>query len=306
MDRRQLLKRLLLAGPVAYLGLTNCQKAGNDSQNIKWAMGWILWREYDEQEMTLTDSFQDLKDLGTDGIELTLRKREFKQFNVTLARVKEMLDDYGLAVSGHYFSGPFYDKSSFSEIREELQQKINSLKFFNARHIIIGPPRFSKAGNRLETIKSMGPVLNDLGKIAQDQGVEIGIHPHLKTIIETPEDIHAIMDATDPRFVYMSPDTGHIHLGGGDVVEILTTYKQRLNYFHFKDAAGEYTYPDFKPNLRELGSGEIDFLAVMRLLREIKYKGWINVEQDATELAPRASAEKSMKFIDNMLKPIYT
>ncbi len=62
----------------------------------------------------------------------------------------------------------------------------------------------------------------------------------------------------------------------------------------------------FKANIREPGGGKIDFPGAMRLLLEIKYKGWINVEQDATELAPRASAEKSMKFINNMLKPIYT
>ncbi len=305
MDRRQF-TRLGLAATAACFGLVNCRRTETSSQNIRWAMGWILWRGFDGKEMKLTDAFQDLKDLGADGIELTLRKREFKQFNVTPEKVKEMLDEYGLAVSGNYFSEPFYELSRFPEIRATMQEKIDSLKVFDAKYIIVGPPKPPKQGDRMETIKSMGPVLNELGKIAQDQGVEIGIHPHLKTIIETPKDIHAIMDATDPRYVYMSPDTGHMHLGGGDVVEILTLYRDRLNYFHFKDASGEFIFPDFKPNLRELGSGEIDFPGVMRLLCDIKYNGWINVEQDSTKLTPRASAEKSMEYINNTLKPIYT
>ena len=56
--------------------------------------------------------------------------------------------------------------------------------------------------------------------------------------------------------------------------------------------------------MRELGNGEVDFPAVMQLLNETGYTGWINVEQDFTSQTPRKSAEQSMEYINKQLKPI--
>jgi inosose dehydratase len=152
----------------------------------------------------------------------------------------------------------------------------------------------------------MAPFLNELGKIAGDAGMEIGIHPHVNTIVETPAEIDMIMELTDPNYVGMAPDTGHIQLGGGDPVEIIKKYSNRLCYFHLKDVAGKFERPNFGPNIREMGKGEVDFPAVMNVLKEIEYKGWLNVEQDYTEMTPLESATESMGYINKIMKPIYT
>ncbi|MBD3378615.1 TIM barrel protein [candidate division KSB1 bacterium] len=303
MQRRRFIRNISIA-MASMGGLEACENVSS-CNNISWAMGWILWRGYDQRDIHVKEALKDLSELGAEGIELSLREKELKKFNLTLEKAREMVDQNGLQVSGHYFSDPFYDHSKKAEIRAAFQEKIDSLGIFNAKHIIIGPPKNKGTGERMTLIRQMAPVLDELGKIALDQGVEIGIHPHLKTLIEAPEDIHAIMELTDPRYVLFSPDTGHIHLGGGDVVEILTTYRERLNYFHFKDAVRPFERPDFSPNLRELGKGEIDFKAIMQLLRGINYQGWINIEQDKTTLTPRKSAETSMQYIDQTLKKIY-
>jgi inosose dehydratase len=136
--------------------------------------------------------------------------------------------------------------------------------------------------------------------------MEIGLHPHVNTIVEKPDEIDMIMELTDPRYVGMAPDTGHIQLGGGNPVEIIRKYSSRLNYFHLKDVTGIFARPNFGPNLRELGNGEVDFAGVLALLKEVGYKGWLNVEQDFTEMTPAESAALSMEYIDTKLKPIYT
>jgi inosose dehydratase len=151
----------------------------------------------------------------------------------------------------------------------------------------------------------MAPFLNELGKIAADTGMEIGLHPHVNTIVETPAEIDLIMELTDPHFVGMAPDTGHIDLGGGNSLEIIKKYSSRLNYFHLKDVTGKFNRPSFGPNLRELGNGEVDFPGIMAFLKEIKFTGWLNVEQDNTELTPAESAKQSMHYINTKLKPIY-
>ena len=64
--------------------------------------------------------------------------------------------------------------------------------------------------------------------------------------------------------------------------------------------------PNFTPNLRELGQGEVDFPKVRKLLKEIRFTGWIKIEQDTTMLTPNESCRISMEYVTKTLKPIYT
>lgn len=309
--RRELLK--VLAGSLITNGLpdalTHGAALGGDSpKNIRWAQGWLLWRGFKGQALTLRDALNNLKAVGADGIEFSPGSSELEKQGFTKESLKELLGSMGLAISGNYFTAPFYDPNQKEDIFQEAQRRFEVLKEFGAENIIIGPPGGVKAqgADRLKLVKQQAPVLNELGKRAMDQGIQIGIHPHLNTLVESAHEIDTVMEATDPRYVYLSPDTGHIHLAGGNLLAILRKYKARLNYFHFKDGVRPFVRPDFIPNLRELGQGEVDFPAVMRLLKEIRYRGWINVEQDQTRLTPKQACEISMAYVRQTLKPIYS
>jgi sugar phosphate isomerase/epimerase len=43
----------------------------------------------------------------------------------------------------------------------------------------------------------------------------------------------------------------------------------------------------------------------MRALRELRYQGWINVEQDFTATTPGASCRASLDYVHKVLSPIY-
>ena len=60
-------------------------------------------------------------------------------------------------------------------------------------------------------------------------------HPHSGSIIETPEQIDSLLQLTSPDKVSLCLDTGHIYWGGGDPVQILRKYMERVGYIHFKD-----------------------------------------------------------------------
>jgi inosose dehydratase len=174
-----------------------------------------------------------------------------------------------------------------------------------ARNLVIGPPAAPVGVSRLDAIARMAPVISELGRHAHTQGIVIGLHPHLNTVIETPEETDAFMGAADPKYVGLALDTGHFHLAGGDVLKVLEKHGSRLNYLHFKDAVRPFSRPDFFPNLRELGKGEVDFPGVMRALKDLRYKGWIDIEQDFTALTPRESCQTSMTYAREVLSRIY-
>jgi inosose dehydratase len=307
LSRRDLLRHIGAAA-VAWGSWRRAEAAqsGPAARRVRWAAGWLLWRDYKPHRFTLADALGDLKAAGADGIEFTPRPGELAAAGLTAESVGRMVRDAGLAVSAHYFSGPFHDPSMQASLSAQAQEKIDSLRAFGARNIVIGPPAAPAGRNRMDVIAGIATALNELGRHARSQGVVIGVHPHLNTVIETPEETDAIMERCDPALVGLALDTGHFHLAGGDVVAAVRKYGSRLNYLHFKDAVRPFSRPDFFPNLRDLGAGEIDFPGVMRALRDLGYQGWINVEQDFTATTPGDSCRASMKYVRDALTPIYT
>src|SRR5665647_3115144 len=76
---------------------------------------------------------------------------------------------------------------------------------------------------------------NKLGQILKDEyGLKMVLHPHGDSHIETPEDIDRIFEATDPTYVNLCLDTGHIVYGGGDPIEMIKKYPERISYVHIK------------------------------------------------------------------------
>ncbi|MDR1718909.1 MAG: sugar phosphate isomerase/epimerase [Dysgonamonadaceae bacterium] len=309
MNRRQFIKNAAVTSMVIAGGLNPSTGVAKKKpeKNIRWSMGWILWRDFKKQEIPITEAISNLSDLGLDGIEFTPRKDELSKFGLTREQFRDLLVEKKLLVSGNYFGlgKDCFENDKRNATLASFKETLENLKFYGAKDVVIGPPGRVE-GSINEMVGKMAPLVNELGKIATDMDMRIGIHPHVNTIVEKPEEIDLIMELTDPKYVHMAPDTGHIFLGGGDVIEIIRKYRKRLSYFHLKDASGTFNRPDFGPNLRELGKGAIDFASVMKILKANKFSGWLNVEQDTTFSSPLQSATESMNYIDGTLKPIYT
>jgi inosose dehydratase len=144
-------------------------------------------------------------------------------------------------------------------------------------------------------------------------GLRTVFHHHCATYVETPEEIDALMERTDPDLVGLCLDTGHATYGGGDPVDILSRHAARVRHVHFKDCsasiAGEARTGrwDYLQAIRrglfcELGHGQVDFAALLTRLRTLGYNGWIVVEQDVLPSmgTPAASAQRNRHFLGRL------
>jgi len=61
----------------------------------------------------------------------------------------------------------------------------------------------------------------------------------------------------------------------------------------------------FIQNIYDLGDGEVDFPACHRVLKSMKYKGWICVDLDTARLGPMADYERCGAYVVKKLEPIY-
>jgi inosose dehydratase len=156
-------------------------------------------------------------------------------------------------------------------------------------------------------------VFDEIGRRLADMGLATAVHPHTGTLIETREEIDAVLSAVDPRFVGFAPDTGQIVKGGSDVMPVLEDYGSLIRHVHLKDYIGgpvQYDqagkeidatgYSGYLP----LGMGVLDFSQVFDLMERLNFDGWVMVELDATgsfPRPPREAARISRDFLHNTL-----
>ena len=127
--------------------------------------------------------------------------------------------------------------------------------------------------------------------VREQTGLRTVFHHHCAAYVETPDEIDALMQRTDPTLVGLCLDSGHAIYGGGSPLDLLARYGDRVWHVHFKDCEpgiaerARHEAWDYQTALRhglfcELGRGSVDFDALRQALVSRGYDGWIVVEQD--------------------------
>lgn len=150
-----------------------------------------------------------------------------------------------------------------------------------------------------ETIRALAARVNAMGKLAQDFALTLGYHPHFGTMGETREGLGRVLDSTDPRYVKLIADVGHLTLGGCDPAEVVRSYRERLICTHFKDVRRDVAelarksrslVRDKEYFFCEIGTGAVHFPAIMQAFGETQYRGWVILELDAYRPGPGGPA----------------
>jgi inosose dehydratase len=250
-----------------------------------------------------TDILDVMRDTGFIGIRLTQIPQILTKYNITAEQMKAEVNKRHLQVITVSFSSPPADKP---EMHEETMKKakdaMDYLKGFGANHLVVFSPR---RGQTPETFEIACKFFNRLGAMANEMGFRAGLHNHMGQMVQTPEEIDRCMALTDPKLFWFSPDTAHVHLGGGDVPKILEKYKHRIMLADYKDAKRGDAGANFLQSIYDLGDGEIDFPACHRVLKSINFKGWLCVDLDIARQGIRKSYERCGAYVVNKLEPIY-
>jgi len=157
-------------------------------------------------------------------------------------------------------------------------------------------------------------LIHEVAREAKEAGHPLVYHPHTGTFVETPAEVEWLMQSTDPDLVGLCLDVGHYIVGGGDPVDAVLRYGNRIRHVHMKDVdpdvlrrlrSGEIA--DFLQALRariftELGHGILDVLGVVRELGRLDYRGWLMCEQDTTWRSPAESVAISRAVLGYALR----
>jgi inosose dehydratase len=228
----------------------------------------------------------------------------------------------GLTICNAWFSS-FLTTKPYEEVEAEFIRHRDFLHAVGARVIGASEQGHSIQGKE-EPIFDNKPVftdeewsrlcegLNRLGKLAAEKKMKLTFHHHMGTGVQTAVEIDRLMENTDPKYLKLLYDTGHLVFAGEDHAAVLQKWIKRIGHVHLKDVrwavreqavaekwsflhavkSGVFTVP---------GDGDIDFKPLFKALKQADYQGWwvVEAEQDPAKANPLEYAIKARAYIRN-------
>jgi inosose dehydratase len=206
--------------------------------------------------------------------------------------LRNALDTAGVQLVSVYTGANFiYDQILADEL-SRTERAADLARQFGAEALVVGGGAQRAAGIRPSDYDRLGDALDQVCDIAEARGLHACYHPHLSTIVESPEQLDLLMARTRIGFC---PDTAHLMAGGGDPAALIRRYPERVRHVHLKD---------FIPapfGFHPLGRGNVDFDDVISAIKEVGYDRWLMVELDSYDGDPREAARISRAELTRLL-----
>lgn len=264
-------------------------------------------------ETSLETALTEGKAIGYEGFELG------NKFPREPQALSQVLGRHGLSLVSGWYSGRLARRSVAEEIAA-VEAHLDLLAKCGASVMVYGEVADSIQGAaaplyqrprffRNDQWEAYGERLNAFGAHLAQRGVRLAYHHHMGAYVETPEDVDRLMAVTGED-VGLLFDSGHMTFAGGDPVAMLRKHVARVCHVHCKDVRpfvvklarnrnwsflqavinGAFTVP---------GDGVVDFPALLSVLAQHGYRGWLVVEaeQDPAVAPSYAYGEKGYRHL---------
>ncbi|MDK9294179.1 TIM barrel protein [Propionibacterium freudenreichii] len=217
----------------------------NDPKYSKLAIGvcpdqWGVWFPDDPKQMAPRQAMQEMAEAGFE----ILETGPYGYFPTDPKELKSWTDEFGLKVVAGTGWGILHKAEAWAETERHFRQIAETHAAVGAEYIVHLPPLYRDdktwefTDDRVLSPEAWHLYVDNANKLGQimldDYGLKMVLHPHGDSHIETPDEIARIFDATDPRYVNLCLDSGHVVYGGGDPVELVHKYPERITYVHIK------------------------------------------------------------------------
>ena len=268
-------------------------------------------------ETPLSTALSEGKEIGYEGFELN------GKFPKDAKGVADVLRPYDLALVSGWYSSRLANRSVAEEI-EAIAAHVELLKHNGAKVLVYGEVADSIQGQRIRLVErprfhsdaawqEYADKLTELARFTLSQGVRLAYHHHMGAYVESPDDIDKLMALTGSE-VGLLFDSGHCYMGGGEPLQVLRKHIDRVCHVHFKDVRKAvvqlarnnlWSFPDCIVNgtFTVPGDGDIDFAALLEVLLQARYEGWLVVEaeQDPAVAPSYFYAKKGYDTLRNLM-----
>ncbi|MBE0579572.1 sugar phosphate isomerase/epimerase [Devosia sp.] len=190
-----------------------------------------------------------LSGTGVTGLELTFGPGSIDNALLAyggVAAFKAALESAGISVvSAFVADGPKWDgDAGLPAIVADAERRADVLAALGAEILVCGLPMRKTFGEQPPVfvdgryMQAMADIAHAVGDAVAQKGIKLTLHTESNSTLWYERDIDLFMALTDPRYVWLCPDSCHIALGGGDPVRVADRHNQRIALAHWKDALG--------------------------------------------------------------------
>jgi len=269
-------------------------------------------------EIPLETALAEGKRIGYEGFELGNKfPREPEALRAVLAK-------HGLACVSGWYSGELGRRSVEEEINA-VEKHLDLLAKNDAPVMVYGEVADAVQGldqplktrPRFRSDREWSAYADRVTRFARHtaaRGVTLAYHHHMGAYVETPADVDRLISLVGPE-VGLLHDTGHATFSGGDAPTELRKHIARVVHVHCKDVRPavarmarnrDWSFGTAVINgaFSTPGEGCVDFGAVIGILKEAGYRGWLVVEgeQDPAVAPSYRYADMGYRYLRALLE----
>lgn len=223
-----------------------------------------------------------LKDLGITRVASTF-------FDSTLMSFEEL--HFGLSST---------NRADHARLVAQAKIHAEMLAELGGEFLVVRPfPSFWKEGAlNDERMAAAADCWNAVGAMAAALGLKTVLHVDALSALRSADELSNLMGLCDADTVGLAFDTAELTIAGHDVVALYRQFHARVWHFQFKDALAVDTLDEYQLHnaeramiaaggarkverwFGEMGTGLVDFPALLAAMRALGYQGWVIVESD--------------------------
>lgn len=206
---------------------------------------WGVWFPSDPEQVAPDVFLGEVVEAGYECIELG----PYGYLPSDPAQLQDQLDAHGLTVLAGTVFEHLHRPNSWDDVWQQVGSVAALTQAVGGKHIVVIPDvwRHHKTGEPVESRDltdeqwtQLTEGLDELGRRIRDEyGLAVQFHSHADSHIGYQPEIERLVEATNPDYVNLCLDTGHVAYYGGDCLELITKYPERIGYLHLKQVNPE-------------------------------------------------------------------
>jgi inosose dehydratase len=206
---------------------------------------WGVWFPSDPEQVPAERFLAEVVEAGYEAIELG----PYGYLPSDPNELKETLAAHNLSVLAGTVFSHLHQPGSWDDVWKQVTDVAALTQAVGGEHIVVIPDvwRDHKTGEPKEerslTDEQWGLLTSghdELGRrILEEYGLHVQFHSHADSHVGYQTDIERFLEATNPDYVNLCLDTGHVAYYGGDCVDLITRYPERIGYVHLKQVDPE-------------------------------------------------------------------
>jgi hydroxypyruvate isomerase len=189
-----------------------------------------------------------------------------------VAAAQERLGVGVIATCTRFFN--LVDAGKRDEYVDGLKQTIEACRVLGVRSIITqtgnemeGVPRDTQREAMVETLKRCAPLCEEAGVVLEVEPLN-GLVNHKGHFLQRSDEASAVIDAVGSPNVKLVFDVYHQQITEGNVIRNATQLIDRINHYHIAD----------NPGRKQPGTGELNYVNILRAIRETGFDGYVGLE----------------------------